>query len=136
MTRQLDASTKGEQDVPNTSHAGHKRASQHADVDRDMEVRVAAVFARYRDVVGAGLKTTIETAREASDEDAPTLAAIDLFYGQMAYHFGWRRADLREASANPGKLLRPTLVLLGYELARGAQAIHAADALAPALPAA
>jgi geranylgeranyl diphosphate synthase type I len=36
----------------------------------------------------------------------------------MEYHMGWRRPDLSHAISGSGKLLRPTLVLLAYDLAR------------------
>jgi len=39
------------------------------------------------------------------------------FYGQMQYHMGWVDADFSPTTSNPGKLLRPTLLLLAYEAA-------------------
>ncbi len=65
------------------------------------------------------------------------------FYGQMRYHLGWVDATFAPVTANPGKLLRPTLLLLAYE-ASGAHGFHseasetrgASDHLARALPAA
>ncbi|HXX77526.1 MAG TPA: polyprenyl synthetase family protein, partial [Ktedonobacteraceae bacterium] len=37
------------------------------------------------------------------------------FYGQMQYHLGWVDTNFSPVSGNPGKLLRPTLLLLAYE---------------------
>jgi geranylgeranyl diphosphate synthase type I len=39
----------------------------------------------------------------------------------MEYHFGWRDARLEPGTAPQGKLLRPVLVLVAYQLARAAQ---------------
>ena len=38
-------------------------------------------------------------------------------YGQMQYHLGWLDQQLLPADGHPGKLLRPKLLLLSYELA-------------------
>ncbi len=62
------------------------------------------------------------------------------FYGQMQYHMGWVDADFSPTTSNPGKLLRPTLLLLAYEAA-GAWGLATdtadnADYLRRALPAA
>lgn len=54
----------------------------------------------------------------ASINTLPTRAAdLDPFYGQMQYHLGWVESDFSTVASNPGKLLRPTLLLLAYELA-------------------
>ncbi len=39
------------------------------------------------------------------------------FYEYMRYHLGWVDAAFAPVSSNPGKLLRPTLLLLAYEAA-------------------
>ena len=39
------------------------------------------------------------------------------FYEYMRYHLGWVDATFAPVSSNPGKLLRPTLLLLAYEAA-------------------
>ena len=81
-----------------------------------------------------------ETAASATaGGDAPLRPELDTYYGQMEYHLGWRAPDLTPVAAHPGKLLRPTLLLLGCELAIGAAGgdIHArAAAVTRALPAA
>lgn len=38
-------------------------------------------------------------------------------YRQIEYHLGWVDADFTPTRSNPGKLLRPTLLLLAYEAA-------------------
>lgn len=44
-------------------------------------------------------------------------ADLATFYGQMQYHLGWVDKDFTSVQNNPGKLLRPTLLLLAYEAA-------------------
>jgi len=61
-------------------------------------------------------------------------------YGQMQYHLGWVDRQLRPADGHPGKLLRPNLLLLSYELAWAQGQTPSTPPLAlslrPALPAA
>lgn len=45
---------------------------------------------------------------------------LEPFYGMMAYHLGWRDADLRPADEPVGKRLRPLLCLLACEAVGGA----------------
>ncbi len=58
-------------------------------------------------------------------------AALDPFYGMMAYHLGWQDADFRAVQARAGKLLRPLLCLLSSEAVGGdwQQALPAAAAV-------
>lgn len=42
-------------------------------------------------------------------------ASLAPFYGQMQYHLGWVDSHFAPMANNPGKLLRPTLLLLAYE---------------------
>jgi geranylgeranyl diphosphate synthase, type I len=69
--------------------------------------------------------------------DYDTLLKI---YGQMQYHLGWVDQQFRPADGHPGKLLRPKLLLLSYELAcsqeQASSTNHLALSLRPALPAA
>src|SRR6266446_10821616 len=61
-------------------------------------------------------------------------------YGQMQYHLGWVDQQLRPVDGHPGKLLRPKLLLLSYELAWAQGQTPSTNPLAlslrPALPAA
>src|SRR5579875_3701885 len=58
----------------------------------------------------------------------------------MQYHLGWLDQQFQPVDGHPGKLLRPTLLLLSYELActweQSAAATSPAFSLRPALPAA
>ncbi|HEY4388548.1 MAG TPA: polyprenyl synthetase family protein [Ktedonobacteraceae bacterium] len=60
--------------------------------------------------------------------------------GQMQYHLGWVDQKFCPANGHPGKLLRPTLLLLSYELAWAQEqpdSIYSSTfSLQPALPAA
>jgi geranylgeranyl diphosphate synthase type I len=51
----------------------------------------------------------VNTHAEAAD--------LQSYYGQIQYHLGWVDADFLPIENNPGKLLRPTLLLLAYEVA-------------------
>lgn len=60
-------------------------------------------------------------------------------YGQMQYHLGWLDQQFQPADGHPGKLLRPKLLLLSYELAWAQGQTSSAPlelSLRPALPAA
>jgi geranylgeranyl diphosphate synthase type I len=61
-------------------------------------------------------------------------------YGQMQYHLGWVDQQIRPVDGHPGKLLRPKLLLLSYELAWAQSQNPSTNPLAfslrPALPAA
>lgn len=46
-----------------------------------------------------------------------TGASLAPFYGQMQYHLGWVDTQFIPSPSNPGKLLRPKLLLLAYEAA-------------------
>ena len=62
---------------------------------------------------------------------------LQSYYGQIQYHIGWVDANFTPTTNNPGKLLRPTLLLLAYEVA-GAWGLDTSDSayLHRALPAA
>jgi geranylgeranyl diphosphate synthase type I len=59
------------------------------------------------------------------------------YYGLIQYHLGWVDANFKPTESNPGKLLRPKLLLLAYEAA-GAWGLDTSDThyLRRALPAA
>jgi geranylgeranyl diphosphate synthase type I len=66
--------------------------------------------------------------------------ALSKLEGQMQYHLGWVDQQLRPANSHPGKLLRPKLLLLSYELACAQGQLPSTHpfvfSLRPALPAA
>jgi geranylgeranyl diphosphate synthase type I len=80
---------------------------------RSAAAKVEAALAEYRDQISSALREQFARLRPHEDEeDAGTRSLLDTFYGQMEYHFGWRDALLAPAFTNPGKLLRPALVLM------------------------
>lgn len=77
------------------------------------------VLVRYRPLLAEGMRQALEYALAGRDVAPPVAALLDEFDGQIEYHLGWRHPDLSPTQSHPGKLLRPTLVLLACELASG-----------------
>ncbi len=73
---------------------------------------IQSTLLRHQRLIDDALKSTLSTV--IADSGA---SALDEFYGQMEYHLGWVDAKLQPTRNNPGKLLRPTLLLLAYEAA-------------------
>lgn len=73
---------------------------------------IQSTLLRHQRLIDDALKSTLNTV--IADSGA---SALDEFYGQMQYHLGWVDAKLQSTRNNPGKLLRPTLLLLAYEAA-------------------
>src|SRR5690348_4815095 len=83
----------------------------------NMTVRASTtyLFTRYVELLQSALQREITRLRRPSS--SPVIPALDLFYGQMGYHLGWLDAQLLPIQPHTGKLLRPTLLLLAYEVA-------------------
>ncbi len=104
---------------------------------------IELTLSRYQQEILGAMRVALQRADAMSS--GPGAADTPAFYGQMRYHLGWVDATLAPVAANPGKLLRPTLLLLAYEAA-GANGLTATfesaddqvhrDHLARALPAA
>ncbi|MBV9230799.1 MAG: polyprenyl synthetase family protein [Chloroflexi bacterium] len=76
---------------------------------------VLSPFLRYQQEISLALRQAVAKASEAAlVADA---SAFRSYYGQMHYHLGWANAHFSPVQSHPGKLLRPTLLLLAYELA-------------------
>jgi geranylgeranyl diphosphate synthase type I len=100
---------------------------------------IAEALDRYRERLNAALEASIQAARGATPQTPVVAPLLDAFYGQVDYHFGWRDADLQPTRAQPGKLLRPALLLAACELAAahaGADQDEADEAVTRAIPAA
>ena len=78
-----------------------------------------AVLGRYRALLGEALLQAIHDARTSAPSAADSREILDEFYGQIEYHHGWRAPDLSPTPWHPGKLIRPTLLLLACEVAAG-----------------
>src|SRR6266516_536371 len=73
---------------------------------------------RHQTAIDEALHQTVYTAiNTAIASGTPDLAS---YYGQIQYHLGWVDAHLTPTTSNPGKLLRPTLLVLAYEAAGAA----------------
>jgi len=100
---------------------------------------INTVFQRYHQEILQELHQAFLTQNTSLAERAnyDTLLKI---YGQMQYHLGWVDQQLRPTDGQPGKLLRPKLLLLSYELAWAQGQTPSINPLAssprPALPAA
>ncbi|HLZ24989.1 MAG TPA: polyprenyl synthetase family protein [Ktedonobacterales bacterium] len=100
---------------------------------------ITAVVGRYHTQISKGLRDTVESVRASLFPAAFAVPLLDSFYGQIEYHLGWRHPDLTRARTHPGKLLRPTLLLLGCELAAGSAGLDAdarSECVRRAIPAA
>ena len=76
---------------------------------------IQATLLRYQHEIQQALRQAVQ---RCSVNRLPTQAAdLDYFYGQMQYHLGWVDSSLTPIPINPGKLLRPTLLLLAFEAA-------------------
>ena len=95
---------------------------------------IQTTLLRYQSEI---LEAMRQALQRGSANILPTQAAdLATFYGQMQYHLGWVDSDFAPVNNNPGKLLRPILLLLAYEAA-GAWGLSASDTyLRRALPAA
>lgn len=97
------------------------------------------VFERYHQEILQELHRAFLTHNTSLAERNGDDALFKL-YGQMQYHLGWLDQQLRPANGHPGKLLRPKLLLLSYELAWAQRQTPSANppelSLRPALPAA
>jgi geranylgeranyl diphosphate synthase type I len=82
-------------------------------------VNLDAVLGRYRALLGEALLQAIHDARASTPSAAASDEILDEFYGQIEYHHGWRAPDLSLTPWHPGKLIRPTLLLLACEVAAG-----------------
>jgi len=69
---------------------------------------------RYQPEILAALRHAIQQASDAAQP--PGEAGLLSYYGQMQYHLGWVDTHFSPVKINPGKLLRPTLLLLAYEV--------------------
>ena len=75
---------------------------------------IQSTLQRYQTEILASLQNTIKRANASSAfHEMSNLAP---FYGQMQYHLGWVDTNFSPVSSNPCKLLRPTLLLLAYEV--------------------
>src|SRR6266566_4905463 len=96
---------------------------------------IQSVLARHQAEIYAALRRTVMRVSNAAARSE--IADLQPYYGQIQYHLGWVNADFSPAITHPGKLLRPTLLLLAYEAAGAwGLATETPDYLHRAMPAA
>src|SRR5581483_10074031 len=108
-------------------------------IDKKSSDTIHTVFQRYHQEILQELRRAflIQQTSRAEEVNYDALSKLD---GQMQYHLGWLDQEFRPADGHPGKLLRPKLLLLSYELAcahgQPASSHALTHSLRPALPAA
>jgi geranylgeranyl diphosphate synthase type I len=104
-----------------------------------MSYTINTVFQQYHQEILQELHRAFLTQNTSSREMVNNDILLKM-YGQMQYHLGWVDQQLRPDDGYPGKLLRPKLLLLSYELAwaqgQNPSTNPLALSLRPALPAA
>ncbi len=80
-----------------------------------MSSGVQSTLLRHQQAILAALRHALSKAESEATQEG--VAALRHYYGQMQYHLGWVDVHFAPATSNPGKLLRPTLLLLAYEAA-------------------
>lgn len=100
---------------------------------------INTIFQRYHQEILHELRQAFLT-RDTSLAEKVNYDTLLKIYGQMQYHLGWLDQQFRPADGHPGKLLRPKLLLLSYELAWAQGQTSSTgpleSSLRPALPAA
>jgi geranylgeranyl diphosphate synthase, type I len=104
-----------------------------------MSYSINTVFQRYHQEILQELHRALFT-QDISPKEKVNYDILLKMYGQMQYHLGWVDQQLRPVDGYTGKLLRPKLLLLSYELAweqgQTPPTNPLAFSLRPALPAA
>ena len=104
-----------------------------------MSGTIQKVFQRYHQEILQELHRAFHL-RDTSLKEEVNYDILLKLYGQMQYHLGWVDQQFRLVDGHPGKLLRPKLLLLSYELSwahgRSLATQPFAPSLRPALPAA
>ncbi len=100
-----------------------------------ISARLQFTLERHQREIQAALQQAV--ARVQNTALASGAGDLASYYGLIQYHLGWVDANFKPTSSNPGKLLRPTLLLLAYEAAGAwGHATSSAHHLQRALPAA
>jgi geranylgeranyl diphosphate synthase type I len=76
---------------------------------------IQSTLQRHQSTIDNALRTTLQKLIETTAASS-SHTLLQHYYAQMQYHLGWVDADFQPTQANPGKLLRPTLLLLAYEM--------------------
>jgi geranylgeranyl diphosphate synthase, type I len=93
---------------------------------------VQLALQRYRPEILQELHRVFLTQPVAFTKEVNAEMLVTL-YGQIQYHLGWFDQQFCPIDGQPGKLLRPTLLLLSYELAWTQEQTASGNSLAPSL---
>ena len=76
---------------------------------------IQSTLTRHQAVINEALHASVEKAQSSyvNWEEVN----LQPYYGQIQYHLGWVDSHFAPIANHPGKLLRPTLLLLAYEAA-------------------
>lgn len=80
-----------------------------------MTSTIQSALSRYYYEIDTALRATLSSALQECL--ASGSHGLQTYYGLLQYHLGWVDTQLSPTKNNPGKLLRPTLLLLAYEAA-------------------
>ena len=78
-----------------------------------MTTALQVTLLRHQREIQEALRRAVMNARVATLSSG--VSDLQVFYGQIEYHLGWVDTTFSPVASNPGKLLRPTLLLLAYE---------------------
>ena len=92
-----------------------------------LSTTIQSTLLRHQQRIDEALRQAMRTVHDE---------AAQSFYGQMQYHLGWVDTNFAPTHNNPGKLLRPSLLLFSYEAAGAWRLTTSSDYLLRALPAA
>jgi geranylgeranyl diphosphate synthase, type I len=80
-----------------------------------LSTTIQSTLRRHEPEIQAALRQAVSQVKDSVT--GPGANNLQPFYGQIEYHLGWVDANFSPTASNPGKLLRPTLLLLAYEAA-------------------
>ncbi len=80
-----------------------------------LSTTIQSTLRRHQAEIQAALSQAVLQMKDSVT--GPGANDLQPFYGQIEYHLGWVDANFSPTASNPGKLLRPTLLLLAYEAA-------------------
>lgn len=79
-------------------------------------ISAQSVLNRYANILQETLRKIIAVFSTHASILPEICADLETFYGQISYHLGWTDTQFQPLLQNTGKLLRPTLLLLAYEV--------------------
>ncbi|HTI14282.1 MAG TPA: polyprenyl synthetase family protein [Dictyobacter sp.] len=77
-----------------------------------LSTAIQSTLSRHQHYIDMALRATLRNIIQTS-----TVSELNAYYGQMQYHLGWVDSNFTPIHNNPGKMIRPTLLLFSYEAA-------------------